>query len=279
VLLTQSGVFGDPGTFSTSWIYDLDGESRAQLVEDPEAYVKRRISRHLWLGTSSLRFSPDTSLVSTLTGIDNQKILPPSSPYFRNEDYLFGTLVKFIVPDSLALEFPWGLLHFPEPERIGNEQVLDKPESIGLLGFLADIANNTAKRCYASEARGRLHFLAETYLSLADADSKVLEEGIEENLLHARVHKINSLHSCLNTYRNLPKYWADDVHRLLQANSHALMSKEGQELFSEISAYQNREKQLSMTREMIAQFGKGLKVWHLLWKYCEENLDNHYLDH
>ncbi|MGR6035616.1 MAG: hypothetical protein ACU4EQ_00185 [Candidatus Nitrosoglobus sp.] len=278
VLLTQSGVFGDPGTFSTSWIFDLEGESRSQLIENLEAYMKRRTSRHLWLGTSNFRFSPDTSLVSTLTGIDNQRVLPPSNPYFRNEDYLFGTLVKFMIPNSLAMEFPWGLLHFPEPERNSDDKQLDEPYSVGLLGFLADVATNISKYCYASEPLKRLHFLAETYLSLADADSKVLEEGIEENLIHARVHKINSLHSHLNTYHDFPGYWADDIRRLLQANSHALMSK-GQGLFSEILTYQNREKQVSIARDLLGDFGRGLKEWNFLWKYCEENFGSYYFEH
>jgi hypothetical protein len=147
-----------------------------------------------------------------------------------------------------------------------------------LLGFLADVATNISKYCYASEPLKRLHFLAETYLSLADADSKVLEEGIEENLIHARVHKINSLHSHLNTYHDFPGYWADDIRRLLQANSHALMSK-GQGLFSEILTYQNREKQVSIARDLLGDFGRGLKEWNFLWKYCEENFGSYYFEH
>jgi hypothetical protein len=270
VLLTQSGVFGDPGTLSTSWIYDLGGEARSQLVENSEAYMKRKTSRHLWLGTSTLRFSPDTSLVSTLTGIDNQKVLPPSSPYFRNEDHLFGTLVKFTAPTSLVLEFPWGLLHFPEPERSGNEQALDKPESVGLLGFLADIANNAAKHCYASESPRRLHFLAETYLALADADSKVLEDGIEENLIHARVSKINHLQTQLDSYQGQPSYWANDVRRLLLAGSNALMSRDDQ-LIPDVAEGSERVEQVELVKIMLSKFGGALKIWPLLWEFCKEN--------
>lgn len=273
LILTQSGVFGDPGTATTSWIYELEGEDRAQLVENHDAYIKRRASRCSWLGTSNFRFKSSTPLMGMMVGFDNQGMLPPTIPCFRNEDYLFGALVKFIIPDSFVFEFPWGLPHLPEPERSWSEQELDKPASVGLLAFLADVANNTAKHCYATEPVKRMALLAETYLALADADDSVLGAGIEENLIQAQAQKTNILHSCLEMHHNQPQYWADDIHRLLQANSQALIHKE-RELFSEDPSRTGRAQQVSMAKEVLVQFGKTLQVWPLLWEYCKKNLDN-----
>ncbi|QBQ53517.1 hypothetical protein [Nitrosococcus wardiae] len=270
ILLTQCGVFGDPGTVSTSWIYELEGSARSQLVENLEAYEILRASRHLWLGSSSFHFLPTTSLLSTLTGFDNQEMLPCTSPYFRNEDHLFGTLVKALYPSSVALEFPWGLLHLPEPERTWNQESLDKPENVGVLGFLADVANNSMGNCYANDSFQRLTFLAETYLGLADANEDVLTAGIEENLIHARVGKVNHLQTQLDTYQNQPPYWASDVKRLLLAGSNALVHREEQ-LIPEVAAGSERAVQVALVRTMLRQFASALKIWPLLWNFCKEN--------
>ncbi|ABA58630.1 hypothetical protein [Nitrosococcus oceani] len=270
VLLTQSGILGDPGTVSTDWIYELEGEARSQLVESSESYQVLRASRHLWLGSSSFHFLPNTSLLSTLTGFDNQEMLPCTSPYFRNEDHLFGTLVKALYPTSLALEFPWGLLHFPESERVWKQAVLDKPENVGVLGFLADITSNAMKNCYANHSWQRLTFLAEIYLGLAEGDTAVLEAGIEENLLHARVGKINRLQAQLDTYQGQPSYWAEDVRRLLQAGSNALVSRENR-LIPDAATDSGRADQVALVKTLLCQLGSALKVWPLLWRFCQEN--------
>lgn len=271
ILLTQCGVFGDPGTVSTNWIYELEGEARAQLVASLETYESLRASRHLWLGSSSLHFSPTTSLLSTLTGFDNQEMLPCTSPCFRNEDHLFGILVKALYPNSLALEFPWGLLHFPEPERTWSQEALDRPENVGVLGFLADVANNSMGNCYANDCSQRLTFLAETYLGLADANEGVLEAGIEENLIHARVGKINHLQAQLDTYGNQPSYWANDVKRLLLAGSNALVNRE-ERLIPDVVASDERTAQVALVRTTLRQFGSALKVWPRLWNFCKDDI-------
>ncbi|ADJ27859.1 hypothetical protein [Nitrosococcus watsonii] len=270
ILLTQSGILGDPGTVSTDWIYELEGEARSQLVESLESYQVLRASRYLWLGTSSFHFLPDTSLLSTLSGVDNQQMLPCTSPYFRNEDHLFGGLVKALYPTSLALEFPWSLLHFPESERVWNQAVLDKPENVGALGFLTDITSNAMKNCYANHAWQRLTFLAETYLGLANGDVAVLEAGIEENLLHARVGKVNRLQAQLDAYQGQPSYWAEDIKRLLQAGSNALVSRENR-LIPDAAPDSGRTDQVVLVRTLLRQLGGALKVWPLLWRFCQEN--------
>lgn len=270
ILLTQCGIFGDPGTASNHWVYELEGEARSQLVANPEAYEVLRAGRHVWLGSSSFHFLPTTSLLSTLTGFDNQQMLPCTGPRFRNEDHLFGTLVKVLYPTSLALDFPWGLLHFPEPERPWRQENLDQPESVGVLGFLADIASNSMENCYASGGHQRLTFLAETYLALADASDTVLAAGIEENLLHARVGKINHLQAQLDIYHSQPSYWANDVKRLLQAGSNALINREDR-LIPEASAGGERSAQIALVRTTLRQFGSALKIWPQLWKFCKEN--------
>ena len=95
-------------------------------------------------------------MTTTLTGIDGSQLIPPTGSYYRNEDYLFSRLLKFIHPSSVIFEFPWGLPHLPEPPRQWHAAKLDEPRTVGILGFLADIANNVQPLCIAQSPQQRL---------------------------------------------------------------------------------------------------------------------------
>ncbi len=274
ILFTRNGVFGDPGTSDMSWIYELTGRARNQLCSNPQQYQKDRSNRCMWLGSTSFRYLVGPNLMTTtLTGVHNQDLLPPASPSFRNEDYFFGALTKFLYPTAISMDFPWGLLHFPEPERQWAERNLDQPKNIGLLGFVSDIALNAMSDCHASVSERRLLFLAETYLSLADAKDNVLVRGIENNLLSARTSTINQLQSMLDIYDNKPPYWADDIKRLIAANSQNLAANEGEGLFvSDLGTDKSRP--VETVRVFLRQLGNAMRVWPKLWKYAAKQQED-----
>ena len=272
VMRTISGIVGDPGTFSLAWIYEMEGVTREHLLSNPEQFQQFRSNRCLWLGSASRTLSVEPALMMTsLTGIDNSQLLPPVCPWFRNEDYLFGHLCKYLYPESVTMDFPWGLVHFPEPPRHWSEDKLDQPKNAGVLAFLADIAQYQNSHCLAEHADQRLSFLAEMYLALADSDDTALAEGIEENLLHTRVATINQLQKQLETHGQQPVHWAQDINRLLKANGEALIHSEI--VVSDAHAGRDRIQQVQTVREILEQMGLSMKIWPDLWQYCQQHHD------
>ena len=273
VMRTVSGIVGDPGTVSLAWMYELEGVTRERLLSDPVRFQQFRSNRCLWLGSATRTLSVDPALMMTsLSGFDNSRLLPPVSPLFRNEDYFFGHVLKYLYQDHVTLDFPWGLLHFPEPERHWSEDQLDKPKNAGVSAFLADVARYQSNHCLAKDVEQRLVFLAEMYLSLADAEPTQLAEGIEENLLHTRVAALNQLQKILADYEQSPSYWAQDINRLLKANGESLVHSEP--LVADPHAGDDRKQQVETVREVLAQMGQAMKVWPQLWQYCMDHSDS-----
>jgi hypothetical protein len=271
ILITRNGTFGDPGTSSMAWIYQQEGKALERLTEDHQAFKRYSSNRTTWLGSHTFRAINENALMTTtLTGIDGSQLIPPTGPSYRNEDYLFSRLLKFIHPSSVSFEFPWGLPHLPEPSRQWHAAKLDDPKTVGILGFLADIANNVERFCMAKSPQQRLRYVGETYRTLADAKHEALKDGIEENLLNARASEINRMQVLLGEHSDQPQYWVDDVKRILNANQHGLAQPE-QNVFPDAGAGETSREQVQSCQAVLSTFGEGLMLWPLLWEHCKSN--------
>jgi|GEM_PF-6602498 len=271
ILITRNGTFGDPGTTSMAWVYQQPDHTQQQLTEDHEKYKQYLTNRTAWLGSQTFRAVNENALMTTtLTGIDGSQLMPPTGPCYRNEDYLFSRLLKFIHPSSLMFEFPWGLPHLPEPSRQWNPETLDEAKTVGILGFMADIANNTQRFCLADSPQQRLSYIGETYRALADAKLNVLADGIDENILNARTAIINDMQSLLSKQSDQPTYWINDLQRIINANQNALAQPK-QDLFPDVGAGDTREQQVKSCQQTLKMFGNALTLWPELWEYCKHN--------
>ncbi len=89
VLVTQCGSWGDPGTGSGNWIFNLGTKSVQRLLEldgDLESILGQRAS---WFGYRGPVLTPHGTM-SQMTGIDNTALLPPYLPVGRGEDIFSG---------------------------------------------------------------------------------------------------------------------------------------------------------------------------------------------
>ncbi len=271
ILVTRNGTFGDPGTSSMTWIYQQDGKALEHLTKDHQSFKQYCNNRTTWLGSHRFRVVNETVLMTTtLTGIDGSQMIPPTGPCYRNEDYLFSRLLKFTHPSSAIFEFPWGLPHLPEPPRQWQAAQLDEPKTVGILGFLADLANNVQNLCIAQSPQQRLRYLGETYRTLANAELEKLNDGIEENLLNARTATIATMQSKLDHHSDQPQYWIEDLQRIIDANKKHLAQPE-QNLFPDAEAGDTSRAQVQTCQQVLGRFGDGLILWSLLWEYCKKN--------
>ena len=69
-----------------------------------------RTTGHSWLGQNGHAFAR-TATMSQITGLDNSVSLPPYFPVFRGEDLLFGTMLRYLFPVGVVLDYDWGIPH------------------------------------------------------------------------------------------------------------------------------------------------------------------------
>lgn len=116
ILLTQCGSWGDPGTGSGNWIFNLGVASIKRLLEsgaDIEAILGARSS---WLGYRGPMLT-EYGTLSQLTGLDNTALLPPYLPAGRGEDLFFGLLLRRLHPTSIVFNEGWAIRHQPLEDR------------------------------------------------------------------------------------------------------------------------------------------------------------------
>jgi hypothetical protein len=132
VLLTQCGTYGDPGTANMSWALLLKGDTRQSLLAAPGGVRRALRNRICWLGWSRARLSRRGSM-SGVTGLENTVFVPPYMPAGRGGDGLFGSMVEFLYPRSLALDYNWAVPHLPIEKREGRFEWQGDSGDINLL--------------------------------------------------------------------------------------------------------------------------------------------------
>ena len=133
VLIAQCGSWGDPGTGSGNWTFNLDASSIKRLLEQKHGLAHTLSARSSWVGYRGPVLSQYGTL-SQMTGLDNNHLLPPYLPAGRGEDILFGLLVQRLHPTSTVFNAGWAIQHQP---------IEDRAERGALMPISAEVSMNS----------------------------------------------------------------------------------------------------------------------------------------
>jgi len=259
ILVTACGSFGDPGSNGIDWIFSLEDESRDKLLSSKEHYELGITQRNLWCGRKSHHFVTGFALLSQMTGLDNQSLLPPYFPLFRNEDLLFGEALQFIHPDALLMEFPWAVAHLPLDGRKWNKMQMNKaaPHDFSALTSYHLTSNETA--FHSDDPVSRIHTLGQQLLDLSTTNDTGLLNLIEEHTLRMRSAKIQYFSRMLEEAEGTPDYWQNDVKKIIAANQSRLL--EPTDAMLDSLSDSDAGNKLDLARNYWRNFGLAMKAW------------------
>ena len=262
ILFTQNGVYGDPGSsLYPLHLFELGAAAHARFTHDAEQYASNLRTRHNWRGRSRPRIAPRRLLtLTTLSGLDNRGLLPPTIPSLRNEDLLLGEVAQLAHPRGVMLDFPWGLLHFRVPPKQWNALDDALPFRQDLPHFMLEEVAGAATRCVAESPHARLRMLAAALRDLSDAPQGVLRGRLEHHLLDTRSRHRFALDRELRSKPTAPSYWRKDVEALLRHRSLSVAAE------GVASALAN----VGEVRALLANYASALDAWVHLWNYCRE---------
>src|SRR6266446_8594718 len=99
-------------------LLSLPARSRQWLAANPHAVAYAFARRINWRGQSRLRLSPTRLLtLTTIAGLDNSCLLPPTARSHRSEDLLLGAVAQWMHRTAWQVDLPFGLLHRREPAK------------------------------------------------------------------------------------------------------------------------------------------------------------------
>lgn len=198
LLLSQCGSWGDPGTADGNWIFFLPSCSIAELLASKHPTDALLAARSAWVGYRGPTLSP-FGVMSAVTGLDHQHLLPPYFPAGRGEDIFFGILLQRLHPESLVLNEGWAIQHEPleaRPERGDLSPISVSPG----LNMLADWLGREPEDQWGVSPERRLQMVSDEVRTLAEMDNASLERLMGLNLASKRT---SLLARCVGHAENL----------------------------------------------------------------------------
>ncbi|WP_456376833.1 hypothetical protein [Thiolapillus sp.] len=258
ILLTSCGYAGDPGTTSNIWIYQLPENCQKRLLASELDYQHHITARNSWLGSFAPAFRQRFSLMSPMTGIDASRLVPPFFPLFRNEDLLFGEMLRFLHPHGLFLDSPWAVPHLPAEHRQWKKDLALTPQSYGLLDFSADTLALEPPPFLPDSPGQRLRACGSFFASLGELSDQALTEQIARLTLGLRTSQSCRINRVLESSTGAPEFWKNDLLNIVQAGRQSL-SMPLPSGFQGITG--SEDEQRALGRALWTSFAQGIQAW------------------
>ena len=264
VAITLHGLVGDSGMASPRYYLSLAGSSRERLVASPGAYRSAFRSREVLRTVRRPTIGSGPFCMSTCFGFDNRLLLPPFFPVQRNADGIFGLVRQKCLEGSRVAFLPSVVLHEPvAPRLFAPDEIWTEAGSVRM----ADIVI----ACVLAHDRGsapltdamRLIRLGQ-YLQQLGALKLSDFEAYVRSLQQYRVTAfITVLQSHLQMYGALPRFWADDVTRMIEVLSKATSAAD-YVVPRDLTLGRDVEEVRELSQELVTKFGELLEAWPAL---------------
>lgn len=266
VVSTQTASYGSSRSGFGLWLYQLEGEARAEFWRDRESYLRNCEARFVVQGTVQAQamavagFTPLT--------FDNSLLLPCTNPVGRGEDSLAGAMTRFCHPDAVSLALPEAIGHVQETSRKRSAQTL-AAHVPHVNYFLRDFVQRQFGLFQAADAGERMQTLACVLRDLAGASETGRIAHLREYLGYSRADIIDRIQHQIEAAKDAPVYWQADAREIVQANAKAMLAKTAPRLgdWAEDIGTADCARALAEECTLLAE---DLEAWPALWQYARD---------
>jgi hypothetical protein len=262
ITLTRSHSCGDPGsTVVPLHFFALPARSRQWLESNPRAVDYAFDLRINWRGYPRLRLMPGLSLtMTTIAGLDNSHLLPPTARSERNEDVLLGELAQWVRRGAWQVDLPFGALHLREPaKRWVRPSDPVSARAKGLLTLVIAHIERNKSAVAAERPEQRLAAAAASLAGLAAASDIELQKLMLEYAAEEASRALFSIRTQLEE-ATLPAAWREQLELWLASPMFSL----------ETATARARAPEPAAVRALITAYARALQVWPQLWEFCRE---------
>ena len=261
VAITLHGLAGDSGMSSPRYYLSLAGASRERLVASADAYQSAFRSREVLRTVRRPTLSAGPFCMTTFFGFDNRLLLPPFFPVQRNADGIFGLVLQKCVDGSHVGFLPSVLLHRPAaPRAFAPDEIWTDTESVRMADVvIACVLGHQAGSVPLTDA-ARLSQLGQHLQGLGSLTLSDFEAHVRSLQQYRAMAFITVLQSHLHMYGAAPRFWADDLTRMIELLSKAT-STEDYLVPRDLRHGHDAAEARRLSQELVARFGEVLEAW------------------
>jgi len=235
-LISVSGLIGDAGTADPSFNFFLEGESRENIVESPEAFNAALHNREIMKFVERTTIRKPSHFMGALYGLDNTGVLPPFLPVFRDEDTVFFLLFKFLYKSACFAYIPRLLLHAPideakvdEPDgRVGNykreyvdvETIPDR--GLTQSDLFIGLFMNSRFDIFEMDPASGVPCFGQLILKTMDQPDNEFQNLLKDFYIRKNSSDINAFGELLEKHDSRPRFWAEKIREQIEALKKAM---------------------------------------------------------
>ena len=259
IAFTQNHAVGDPGSALFPFhVLNLPPASRAHVAAAPLREAAAFGDRHAWRGVPRFRLAPRRLLTfTTLAGIDNRRLLPPTAPAHRNEDLLLGAMAQLLYPASWFADLPFGLPHRrAAPKRWLGPDVTFAQEPLHVLLDLID-ADQRGAASHADEPEARLQAIAARLADVGRSNERTVRDLLEAQAIDTASRVLFGIQTQLDD-ASVPASWKARLQPWLASPALAV---EGPALAARLAP-------VVVVQRLARDYAAALAVWPALWQHA-----------
>jgi hypothetical protein len=272
VCATMLGTAGGSGIGTSFWSLIQDEKARASLLRSEEHYRYAISSQELIRFAANPIISDGAFCGGLNLGLDNRQLLPPFMPVQRNEDVLFGQLMRLGSCGYFGFP-PWITLHTGPATTMNTDDLRQFAARVPCGHIIEALLKELAPRPKHADPAKNLVDIGKKLIDFASGPLPDFEERLRLMLMRRASLLISKLQSHLNEYNREPEFWASDVDMCVAAIEEAMESKESI-VASDLCPYFPEEVARPLLQRLIRRFGELLTIWADLRQAAQELQDS-----
>jgi len=261
VLITFSGLAGDPGVNLPPTLQPLNEVSHETLMRSREQYEVACRSRELLKAPSAMILSRRGAFVTAAFGFDNRSLLPPFFPLLKGQDGTFGATLHKCFLQGYWGYLPWAILHSPSDDRSYSSETTRKIlGSVRMCNIVTALINEFQFSPIVSDDPGRLCALAKYLVSLGSMKMEDFEEFVRLSLFRAQTAYLTLMEKQLVLFSEQPDFWAADVRDAMSLIKKSLLDP-AYTIPEDLLLNRSEDDARELTQKLVLRFGELLGSW------------------
>lgn len=264
VIVTFTGLIGDPGVDIPAVLQPLNRQSHENLMRTESEYNLAFQSRELFKSPSSMVLSRRGSFITAAFGFDGRSLLPPFFPLLRGHDGTFAATLHTCFEGYWGY-LPWGILHDSRERRYSEEGVKETVSSLRLSNVLMSLINDFQLSTGIADEEERMSALGRHLSSLGRMRLSEFDEYLRIRLLRSQTAYLSLMEKQLALFSGRPSYWSEDVKWVTSLLSNAL-SDDSYYVPKDLVRAQSLEEARKLTQRLVSKFGELMSAWPQIFK-------------